>query len=159
MSVTKKLADFLKTNKVKFEKITHAETFTSQETAQVEHLPGKEVAKVVMAKADGKDVMAVLPASFKLDLNKLKKLVRAKDVRLASEQEFTKLFPDCDKGAMPPFGNLYEVPFYVDSALAENSEIVFNAGTHKESIKMAYKDYARLAKPELADLQWRPPPR
>jgi len=155
MSVTKKLDDFLKTNKVKFEKITHAETFTSQETAQVEHLPGKEVAKVVMAKADGKDIMAVLPASFKLDLTKLKKLVGAKDVRLASEQEFTKLFPDCDKGAMPPFGNLYKVPFYVDSALAENSEIVFNAGTHKESIKMAYKDYARLAKPELVDLVWR----
>ncbi len=155
MSVTKKLDDFLKTNKVKFEKITHAETFTSQETAQVEHLPGKEVAKVVMAKADGKDIMAVLPASFKLDLTKLKKLVGAKDVRLASEQEFTKLFPDCDKGAMPPFGNLYKVPFYVDSALAENSEIVFNAGTHKESIKMAYKDYARLAKPEVVDLVWR----
>ena len=98
MSVIKKLDDLLKKSKVKYEKIAHAETFTSQETAQVEHIPGKEVAKVVMVKADGKDAMMVLPASYKLDLSKAKALLKAKEVRLASEQEFISLFPDCEKG-------------------------------------------------------------
>ena len=152
MSVTKKLDDFLKASKIKYEKITHAETFTSQETAQVEHISGKEFAKVVMVKADGKDVMVVVPGAFKVDLSKIKALLKAKDVRLASEAEFTKLFPDCEKGAMPPFGDLYGVPSYVDKTIQDKGEIVFNAGTHRESIKMSYKDYAKVAQPKLADL-------
>ena len=153
MSITGKLNDFLKESKVKFERITHEETFTSQETAQAEHVSGNQVAKVVMVKADGKDVMSVLSAAHLLDLNKLKKIMKAREVRLASEQEFTELFPDCDRGAMPPFGTLYGLPFFVDQGLAENKHIVFNAGTHKESIKMTYKDYSKLAKPTMADLR------
>ena len=144
MSIVKKLDDLLKKSKIKYEKITHAETFTSQETAQVEHIPGRELAKVVMVKADGKDVMMVVSGHHKVDLGKAKKLLKAKDVRLATEQEFISLFPDCEKGAMPPFGGLYDVPFYVDKTIAENDTIVFNAGTHRESIKMAYKDYEKV---------------
>ena len=153
MSVIKKLDELLKKSKVKYEKIAHAETFTSQETAQVEHIPGKEVAKVVMVKADGKDAMMVLPASYKLDLSKAKAFLKAKEVRLASEQEFVSLFPDCEKGAMPPFGIIYNIPCFADKEIAENEKIVFNAGTHKESIKMSYKDYEKIAQPKLGDLR------
>ncbi len=153
MSVIKKLDDLLKKSKVKYEKIAHAETFTSQETAQVEHIPGKEVAKVVMVKADGKDAMMVLPASYKLDLSKAKALLKAKEVRLASEQEFISLFPDCEKGAMPPFGIIYNITCFADKVIAENEKIVFNAGTHKESIKMSYSDYEKIAQPKLGDLR------
>jgi Ala-tRNA(Pro) deacylase len=152
MSISKKLMEILDKNKVKYEKILHQETFTSQETAQAEHVSGKKMAKVVMTKVDGKDVMAVLPASFKLDVNKLKRLLRAKEARLATEKEFERLFPDCEKGAMPPFGNLYGIPCYVDSQVAQNDKIVFNAGSHKESVKMSYADYEKIVKPVLMDL-------
>jgi len=153
MSVAKKLEEVLKANKAKYEKIVHAEAFTSQHTAQAEHTPGKIVAKVVIVKADGKDAMLVVPSTHKLDLNKVKKYLGAKDARLASEQEFEKLFPDCEKGAMPPFGELYTVPLYVDDSLTHNDVIVFNAGTHRESVKMAYKEYDRIAKPKVGDFK------
>ncbi len=107
------------------------------------------MAKVVMVKADDQDVMTVLSAADKLSLNKLKNLIGAKEVRLASEEEFKALFPDCEVGAMPPFGSLYRVPFFVDMGLAENKFIIFNAGTHRESVKISYKDYAKIAQPEI----------
>jgi len=153
MSLSKRLEDFLKKKKIKFQKIVHAETFTSQQTAQAEHMSGRQVAKVVIVKADGKDVMAVLPASHKLDLVKLKSVLKAKELRLEEEQEFIKIFPDCEKGAMPPFGALYDVPLYIDKSFTENKSISFNAGNHKESVKMTYEDYEKLAKPKIADIK------
>jgi Ala-tRNA(Pro) deacylase len=153
MSVAKKLEEILKANKAKYEKIVHAETFTSQHTAQAEHAPGKTVAKVVMVKADGKDAMLVVPSTHKLDLGKVKKYLGAKDARLASEEEFARLFPDCEKGAMPPFGELYSVPLFVDESMTHNDAIVFNAGTHRESLKMPYREYDRVAKPKIGEFK------
>ena len=150
-TIPKKLNEFLKVSKVKYQTITHPEAFTAQETAAVEHITGKEVAKVLMVKADGKDVMIVLPANRKVDMEKLKKILSAKDVRLTGEKEFQTLFPDSQVGAMPPFGNLYNLPCYLDKTLAAFPEIVFNAGSHRESIKMSYKDYEKLAQPKIAE--------
>ena len=149
MSVSKKLSDLFKEKRVPYELLKHPETYTSQETARSEHVSGKKVAKVVMVKADDQDVMTVLSAADKLSLNKLKNLLGAKEVRLATEEEFKALFPDCEVGAMPPFGSLYRVPFFVDMGLAENKFIIFNAGTHRESVKISYKDYAKIAQPEI----------
>lgn len=150
-SIPKKLNDYLTTHKIKYETIVHHEVFTAQETAAAEHITGKEVAKVLMVKADGKDVMVVLPANRKVDMEKLKKVLGAKEARLTGEKEFQDLFPDSQVGAMPPFGNLYNLPCYVDRSMGAMNEIVFNAGTHRESIKMSYKDYERLAQPKVAE--------
>lgn len=150
--ITRKLESFLKTSKVSYEKIDHPETFTSQATAQIEHISGKQMAKVLIVKADEKDVMVMLPASCKLDLNKFREAVGAKKVRLESEQEFAPLFPDCEKGAMPPFGELYHLPLFADKSIAENDQIVFNGGSHHESIRMRYQDYEKTAHPRLVEL-------
>jgi len=149
MTVARKLTKYLKQNKIKFETISHPESFTAQQTAQAERAPGKTMAKVVMVKADDKDVMAVLPATHRLNEQRFKKLLGVKKMRLSTEEEFEKLFDDCEVGAMPPFGNIYDVPFYVDQTLAQNDNIVFNAGTHRESVKIAFRDYERLVDPEL----------
>lgn len=153
MKTMDRLSDYLKKNNVRYELITHPPTYTSQETAQAEHVSGRQLAKVVMVKADGNNVMTVLPASSKLSLVKLRHLLGAKDVRLASEQEFKALFPDCEVGAMPPFGDLYGVPFFVDMSLADNPFIIFNAGTHQDTIRMSYRDYARIAQPDLVEFK------
>ncbi len=109
------------------------------------------MAKVVMGHADTQVVMLVLPASSRIDFQKLKGALGGQAVRLAQEEEFSGLFPDCDTGAMPPFGNLYHVPVYVDRALTDDLEIVFQAGSHSDTIKIAYKDYLQLAQPAVAD--------
>ena len=151
MDILNRLSDFFEKHKVKYEFIKHPVAYTAQETAEQEHVSGRQLAKVVMVRVDGKDVMAVLPASSRLSLHKLKGLLGARDVRLESEEEFKRLFPDCEVGAMPPFGDLYELPFFVDMSLAENKFIVFNAGTHQDTIKMDYRDYARIAEPDLVE--------
>lgn len=153
MKTVERLSSFLKKQNVKYELIPHPETYTAQETAAAEHVSGKQLAKVVMLKADGRYLMAVLPAASKLSLPKFRQLVGAKEVRLATEQEFKELFPDCEVGAMPPFGDLYELPFFVDMALADNPFIVFNAGTHRDTVRMRYRDYAKIAQPDLAEFK------
>lgn len=152
MATLKRLTDLLDKEKVAYDVIAHYETFTSQETAATEHISGHMMAKVVMLKADGKDCMAVLPASKKLDLAKLRGILGARDLRMATETEFKSLFPDCQTGTMPPFGELYGIPCWMDSSLSMNPFIIFNGGSHTESIKMRYGDYARLAHPKMAEL-------
>jgi Ala-tRNA(Pro) deacylase len=144
-----KLKQFLDAENVKYTTITHSPAFTAQETAASAHVPGKELAKTVMVNIDGKMAMAVLPASYRLDLGFLKTVADANEVRLATEAEFKDLFPDCDVGAMPPFGNLYDMAVFVAEKLAEDEEIAFNACSHTELIKLSYEDYQRLVRPTV----------
>jgi Ala-tRNA(Pro) deacylase len=148
-----KLREFLENQKVSYRRDFHRTAYTAQEVAAEEHIPGKMMAKTVVLKADGRYLLAVLPASTFADLEKVKAATGAKEVRLASELEFTGLFPDCEVGAMPPFGHLYGVPVFADRSLAMDDEIVFNAGTHEDTIRMKYADFARLAQPEVCCLR------
>jgi Ala-tRNA(Pro) deacylase len=145
----KKLKQFLDDNKVKYVTIKHSEAITAQEVAGSAHIRGKELAKTVIVKIDGKLAMAVLPAPYRVDIDLLKQAAGASKVELASEQEFKDAFPGCDLGAMPPFGNLYDMDVYVAETLAEDEEIAFNAGSHTELVKLAYRDFERLVKPKV----------
>ncbi len=143
----KKLKEFLDKEGVKYISIGHSTAFTAQQIAASAHIPGKELAKTVIVKINSKIAMAVLPASNKIDFDLLRDTVGADDVELASEQEFKDMFPECEVGAMPPFGNLYGMDVFVAEKLADDMEIAFNAGTHTELIKMSYIDFERLVKP------------
>ena len=144
-----KVKDFLDANAVKYVVISHSKAFTAQGIAAVSHISGKEVAKTVIVKLDGALAMAVLPASYQVDLSALRRATGVQEAALATEREFKQHFPDCETGAMPPFGNLYGIPVYVDETLSEDQEIAFNAGSHYELIKMAYLDFERLVGPEV----------
>ena len=146
-----KLKDLLDREKVKYLSISHSPAFTAQEIAASAHIPGKEIAKTVMVKLDGTMAMAVLPATARVDLERLRKVAGAEAIELAGEDEFEALFPDCHAGAMPPFGNLWGLEVWTDHTLAEDEEIAFNAGSHSELIRMAYSDFERLVAPTLAD--------
>jgi Ala-tRNA(Pro) deacylase len=115
------------------------------------HVPGKELTKVIMVKADGKMVMLVLPASYRVETKKLKKVFQCKRLGIAKEKDFEELFPDCEVGAMPPFGNLYHLEVWVDQVLTEDEFIVFQAGSHVETLKIKYNDYIRLVNPKVGD--------
>lgn len=146
-----KLKRFLDDNDVKYVTIKHSKAYTAQEVAASAHIPGKEVAKTVMVKINGDMSMAVLPASYSVDFDELQKVTGASTVELASEKEFKDLFPECEVGAMPPFGKLYGLQTFMAASLAEDELISFNAGTHTELIQMSFADYERLEKPvELA---------
>lgn len=145
----KRLKEFLDSHNMKYVTISHSRAFTAQETATSAHIPGKELAKTVMVKADGKMAMAVLPASYKVDFDLLKKATGSGKIEIADEEEFKGLFPGCEVGAMPPFGNLYGMDVFVAKSLAEDEEIAFNAGSHRELVRMAYKDFERLVKPRV----------
>ncbi len=145
----KKLRDFLDSHSIKYVTISHSQAYTAQEIASSAHIPGKELAKTVMIKIDGKMAMAVLPASYKVDFDLLKKTIGASKVELASEKEFQDIFPECDVGAMPPFGNLYGMEVFAAESLSEDEEITFNAGSHTELIRLAYKDFEKLVKPKV----------
>jgi len=146
----KRLKDFLDGQGVKYVCVSHSPAFTAQEIAASAHIPGKELAKTVMVKLDGTISMAVLPADYAVDFDLLKEAASAKEAELATEAEFLDLFPQCEAGAMPPFGNLYEMDVYADESLAEDESIAFNAGSHKELVKLAYADFARLVEPIMA---------
>jgi len=147
--ILRKLREFLDNNNIKFVVISHSQAFRAQEVAASAHIPGKELAKTVVGKINGKMTMVVLPASYRIDFSLLKKVTGATNVELASEEEFKDLFPECDVGAMPPFGNLFGMEVLAAEALAEDEEIAFNAGTHKELVKMAYKDFEKLVRPKV----------
>jgi len=151
MDCKAKLEKYFRDNGVKFKAMAHPTAYTAQEVAAAQEVKGEQVAKVVMVLADAKAVMLVMPASYRIDFPKLKSVLKAKEARLAKEEEFSGLFPDCDTGAMPPFGNIYDVPVYVDRSLTEDPEIVFQAGSHRDTMKIAYKDYARLVNPTVAE--------
>ena len=138
---SKKLKSFLDENKIKYVSIQHSSAYTAQEIAAIAHIPGKDLAKTVIIKIDGKMAMAVLPASYKVSFDNLKDTLGVKEVRLAYEQEFMDKFPDCEVGAMPPFGNIYGMDVFVAETLAENEEIAFNACNHTELIKMSFGDF------------------
>jgi Ala-tRNA(Pro) deacylase len=144
----KKLKEYLDQEGVKYVAIVHSPAYTAQEIAANAHIPGKDVAKTVMVKLDGKMAMAVLPASYRVDFDLLKEATGAKKVELAGEKEFKDMFPGCEVGAMPPFGNLYGMDVYVAETLAEDEEIAFNAGSHSELLKLAYGDFDRLVRPK-----------
>ena len=144
-----KLREFLDNNKIKYEVIFHSPAYTAQEIASRAHVPGKELAKCVVLKIDNDLAMAVLPASAHVDTLALKARLGVESVRLATEFEFKDSFPDCEVGAMPPFGNLYGLPVYVEESLSRDVEIAFNAGSHRELVRMAYLDFVRLVKPQI----------
>ena len=144
-----KIKDFLDSQNMKYVTIRHSPAYTSQEVAASSHIPGKELAKTVIVKIDDKMTMVVLPASFQIDFDFLKDATGANTVNLAAEHEFKDMFPGCEIGAMPPFGNLYGIEVYVAESLTVEKEIAFNAGSHTELIKMAYKDFERAVKPKV----------
>jgi Ala-tRNA(Pro) deacylase len=145
-----KLRDFLDSHHVKYVVISHSVAYTAQGIAALAHISGKELAKTVIVKCDGKLAMAVLPALALVDLSALQKVAGAQQIELATEGEFKGRFPDCETGAMPPFGNLYDMPVFVDESLTRDKEIAFNAGSHRELVRLAYEDFATLVKPQVA---------
>lgn len=147
------LREFLDDNGVDYNVIEHDRAITAQEVAAAAHVPGRELAKTVMAKIDGELCMAVLRATDRLSLERLKAAASADTAELATEEEFKDRFPGCETGAMPPFGNLYDLPVIADERLAEDDTIAFNAGTHTEAFGMAWDDFERLAKPRIAPLK------
>lgn len=142
---------YLREKKVPFQVQHHAVAYTAQEVAAAEHVPGRMLAKVVMVFADGELTMLVLPAPSRVDAAKAASALGAAEVRLAREEEFADRFPGCEVGAMPPFGNLYDLPLFVDKSLSEDETIVFEAGTHSDTMSMRYADYERLAQPKPAE--------
>ncbi len=146
-----KVKTFLDDHGTKYVRISHSKAFTAQGIAAIAHISGRELAKTVIVKLDGDLAMAVLPAAYQVDLEALRRRTGVRVAELATEHEFKRHFPDCETGAMPPFGNLYGIPVYVDETLAEDREIAFNAGSHYELIKMAYSDFERLVKPEVME--------
>jgi Ala-tRNA(Pro) deacylase len=153
-----RVKDFLDTNRIHYNSNVHPTSYTAQGTAAYAHVSGNEMAKTVMVKLDSQLAMAVLPASCQIDLAALKRLTRAKSICLAAEADFEMKFPDCDLGAMPPFGNLYGVPVYVEERLAEDTDIAFNAGTHNELVRMKYADFERVVNPIVGRFALRPIP-
>ncbi len=147
----KKLKEFLDREGIKYVSIRHSPAYTAQEIAAVTHIRGKELVKAVIVKLDGKMAMAVLPASHQINFDLLKEVSGAQKVELATEREFKDMFVDCEIGGMPPFGNLYGMEVFAAKTLAEDEEIAFNAGSHSELIRLAYKDFERQVKPKIAN--------
>ncbi|MEX0844026.1 MAG: YbaK/EbsC family protein [Balneolaceae bacterium] len=147
-----RLINYLDENGKKYIVVKHSQAFTAQEVAASAHIPGKDMVKTVIVKVDGEMKMVVLPSTHDVDFDSIKDAFGTDKVELASENEFESRFPDCELGAMPPFGDFYEMDTLVAEALTEDEEIAFNAGTHRELVKMNYKDYEELAAPKILRL-------
>jgi len=145
------LEDYLRENGATFEVQHHARAITAQEVAATEHVPGMMFAKTVMVIGDEEMAMFVLPAPYHLNPERAAEALGASEVRLAGEEDFESAFPDCEVGAMPPFGNLYGVPAHVDRVMAEDETIVFRAGTHTDTMSVRYADFERLVEPNVAE--------
>lgn len=150
MPIVAMLREFLESNKVAYSVHSHPEAYTAQEIAALQHVKGRMLAKVVIARSGDEFVMLVLPADRRVDFDKLRRL-GFREIRLAQEAEFGNIFPGCDVGAMPPFGNLYGLPVHVDASMQQDEEIVFNAGTHTLTAKLAFRDFVSLVNPVIAD--------
>ncbi len=146
------LTRFLDDNGVKYVTLRHSVAYTAQQVAESAHLSGKDIAKTVMVSLDGKMAMAVLRGPDKVDLARLRAMAGAGDAEIATEEQFQGLFPAVEIGAMPPFGNLYGMPVYVDRGLSKDQRIAFNAGSHSELIQLDYADFERLVNPEVGDI-------
>ena len=149
MPCKERLEAYLREQQVPFQVQEHAQSFSAQKIAESEHIPGKMVAKTVIVVADNRKIMFVLPASYRVDFDKIQALLGAKEVRLAHEAEFVSTFPDCAVGTMPPFGNLYGLPVYVEKRLTEDESIVFPVGTYTETMSLRYADFERLVQPQV----------
>jgi Ala-tRNA(Pro) deacylase len=156
MSVLGQLKSYLDQHGIRYTTIIHSRAYTAQELAQIMHVPGRELAKTVVIKVDGKPGLAVLPASHHIDFTKLKHALGANEVEKVDEREFEGYFPDCELGAMPPFGNLFDLPVFVSRDLRDDEEIVFNAGTHMDAIRMLYSDFERLVQPVVSEFSFVP---
>lgn len=150
MAVSTDIKAYLDENGVRYQVMTHDKAITAMEVAQKQGVPGNQVAKTVVVKADGKYLLGVLPSTYRVNLEALKKAAGAKEMALAAETEFKSLFPDCELGGMAPLGKLYHLPVWVDETLTWDKEIVFNAGSHTETIKMSFSDYEKLTRPRVA---------
>ena len=155
MVVSRKIKEYLDNNGVEYKVLIHPTAYTAQEIAAATHVSGKELAKAIMVNADGRMVMVVLPSTHKIDFDKIKQALNAKKVNLATEEEFRELFPDCEIGAQPPFGNLYNVDVLAADSLAKADDITFNAGTHTDVITIHRSDWERLVKPGHAQISER----
>jgi Ala-tRNA(Pro) deacylase len=147
-----RLEHYLREQSVAYELQHHPVAYTARGVAASEHVPAREVAKAVIVVADGRQVMVVLPATHELQIAGLTRGIGTRDARLAEETEFGSTFPDCEIGAMPPFGNLYGVPVYVDASLAGEESIVFQAGTHTDTMRIKYIDFVRLVNPTIVNV-------
>ena len=151
MPITR-LKELLDNNNIRYVIVSHSTAYTAAAIAAITHTPGKEIAKAVMIVVDGALAMVVVPGSKHIDLRALKTALGAGEVTLAHEHQFAHVFPDCEVGAMPPFGNLYNLPVYVDESLSEDAEIAFNAGSHRELLRMSYGDFAKLVNPQIVNV-------
>lgn len=149
-----KLRELLDSHNIKYLVISHSLAYTAQGVAALSHVSGKKLAKTVIVKIDDILAMAVIPASDHVDLERMRALTGAQTVEVATEREFKDAFPDCETGAMPPFGNLYDMPVYADASLAQYDEITFSAGTHRELVRMHWDDMARLVNPMIDQLTY-----
>lgn len=149
MQCKERLEVYLREHQVPFQVQQHARVFNAQKIAESEHIPGKMVAKTVIVLADNKMILLVLPASYRVDLNKVQAVLGAKEIRLAHEAEFAATFPDCEVGSIPPFGNLYGIPVYVEKSLADQETMVFPVGTHTDTMSLKYADFERLVQPRV----------
>jgi len=153
MPILKKLSELLNDAKISYEVYNHPLAYTAQEIAATQHVSGDALAKVVMLKVDGELAMAVLMGSQKVSLATVRESLGAREVQLATEDEFVARFPGCEIGAMPPFGNLFGLPVYVDPALEKDEYIYFNAGNHVQTVKLSYRDYERLVHPRVVRMR------
>ncbi len=151
MPLNERIRRTLEQKGLRYEVMPHREAFTAQGVAAASHVSGWQMAKVVMGKDDRGFVMAVVPASCRLDLPTFRRISRRKHLVLATEEEMAHLFPDCEPGAMPPFGNLYDVPVYADTCFAPDGDLVFQAGNHHEVVRMSFEDYRQAACPVVTD--------
>ncbi|MFY9724535.1 MAG: YbaK/EbsC family protein [Bryobacteraceae bacterium] len=152
MPLSERLRSFLESHSVEYSVTVHPRAYTAREVAAVEHLPPRELAKTVVLIGDGEYFMVVIPASKVVDLPEARLILGSNQVRLATEDELGKLFPDCELGAMPPFGSLYRMPVYLDSSLTGEDRIAFNAGTHREVLHMKMSDFRGLVQPTAVSL-------
>ena len=151
MAIPKNIVEYLKKEKVNFNTFEHGRAFTASQVAGAQHVPGSQMIKTVIVKADDAFVMCLLSAVHKLDLSRFKTQIHAKEIRLAHEEEMKKLFPECEPGSEPPFGTLYNLKVFADTFLEKDPEVAFNAGTHTDLIKMRYEEFKRLVNPVMVD--------
>ena len=144
-----RLDEFLTNRQVPFQRLRHPPVYTANHVAQALHVPGREMAKTVLVRTANGYILTVLPATHRVDLDRLEHDLHERNLDLASEAEMERIFPDCERGAMPPFGSLYDVPTLVDESLAEDEEIVFEGQDHEQAIRMRYRDFEAVERPRL----------